>query len=168
MRNPISRSSFVVVMTIALTACDGPQPAATRAPADPTAGETAFELAGPGGAAIIVPVTINGQGPFRLVLDTGATLTCLDETVVARLGLREARGVGMGASVGGRGQVRLVRVDSLSVGAASAAELTACALDLAHIQDIGIEMDGLLGLNFLQSFQVTLDFERNVLVLVQP
>ena len=158
----------MIALALAAVACDSPQPAATREPADPGAGEVAFELAGPGGAAIIVPVTINGQGPFRLVLDTGATLTCLDQTVVRRLELPEARGVGMGASIGGRGEVRLVRVDSLRVGAASAEELTACALDLAHIQDIGIEMDGLLGLNFLQSFRVTLDFERNVVVLAQP
>ena len=48
-------------------------------------GEVPFTLAGPGGAAIVVPVKINDTGPYNLVLDTGATLTCLDRALVERL-----------------------------------------------------------------------------------
>ena len=141
-------------------------PARTEAPADSAAGEVAFELAGPGGAALVVPVHLNGRGPFDFVLDTGATFTCVDERLAGELGLPPARGVvGVGAGVGGTGQMRLVAVDSVRVGAARARELTACALDLRHIGSVGLEVDGLLGLNFLRSFHVTLDFEREVLLL---
>ncbi|HEU0076709.1 MAG TPA: hypothetical protein VFQ76_03610 [Longimicrobiaceae bacterium] len=36
-------------------------------------------------AAIIVPVFVNGVGPFDFVLDTGATFTCLEPMLSRRL-----------------------------------------------------------------------------------
>lgn len=145
------------------------QPARVEAPADTGAGEVGFELAGPGGAALIVPVHLNGEGPFDFVLDTGATLTCVDQALAERLELPERRGqIGMGAGVEGTGRVRLVGIDSLRVGDTRAHDLGACTLDLAHIEMIGVEVDGLLGLNFLQEFRVTLDFQRNVVTLEEP
>ncbi|MBW3571536.1 MAG: retroviral-like aspartic protease family protein [Gemmatimonadetes bacterium] len=144
-------------------------PARVQAPADSAAGEVAFELAGPGGAALVVPVYVNGQGPFRFVLDTGATLTCVDQQIAARLELPQARGVtGVGAGVGSSGRMEIVRVDSVRLGAARAEELIACALDLQHIGSVGLEVDGLLGLNFLRAFRVTIDFEREILLLQEP
>ncbi len=144
-------------------------PARVEAPADSAAGETAFDLAGPGGAALVVPVWLNGEGPFDFVLDTGATLTCVDHAVAERLRLpRDRRVVGVGAGIGEAGPMRLVRLDSLRVGRARGEDLTVCALDLAQIRKLGLEADGLLGLNFLRSFRVTVDFEREVLLLQDP
>ena len=144
-------------------------PARVEAPADSAAGEVAFELSGPGGAALMVPVYVNGQGPFRFVLDTGATLTCVDQQIAARLELPQARGVtGVGAGVGSSGRMQIVRVDSVRLGAARAEELMACALDLQHTGSVGLEIDGLLGLNFLRAFRVTIDFEREILLLQEP
>jgi predicted aspartyl protease len=141
-------------------------PARVQAPPDSAAGEIALEFAGRGDAAILVPVHVNGEGPFRLVLDTGATLTCLDQEVVQRLELPQARGVvGVGAGVGGSGQMSLVRIDSVRVGAARAEGMTGCALDLRHTGAVGLDIDGLLGLDFLRAFRVTIDFEREVLLL---
>ena len=129
-----------------------------------------IRLAGPGGAALLVPVRINGQGPYDFVLDTGATLTCVDGSLADSLGLPEARGqVGIGAGIqGGAGSMRLVQIDSLSIGDARAKGLTGCALDLAQIRSMGIETRGLVGLNFLTSFRVTLDFSADRLILTQP
>jgi hypothetical protein len=56
----------------------------------------------------------------------------------------------------------------MRVGAASARGLTACALDLQVLRRVGPEVRGLLGLNFLRGFRVTLDFEREVLRLTRP
>lgn len=126
-----------------------------------------IRLAGPGGAALLVPVRVNGEGPYEFVLDTGATLTCVDLVLADSLGLPEARGrIGVGAGIGGHpGSMRLVEIDSLSVGDARAEELTGCALDLEQFRAIGLEARGLLGLNFLTSFRVTLDFEAGRLTL---
>jgi len=158
-----------ILAALLVSACDTAAPARVQTPPDSAAGEMKFEMIGPGGAAMALPVHVNGQGPFRLILDTGATLTCLDRAVSRRLGLKEVRGVrGMGAGVAGSGQMRMLEVDSIRVGAAKAYDLTVCEVDLSHAGKIGIEADGLLGLNFLEEFRVTLDFERDVLVLEDP
>ena len=158
------------LLLLALAAgCDTGAPARVEAPADSAAGELPFELAGAADAAIIVPVFINGQGPFDFVLDTGATFTCVDRGLSQRLNLPERRGaLGVGAGIGGSGQIRLVRMDSVRVGAARVEDLTGCEVDLRHAAQVGIEADGLLGLNFLKPFRVTLDFQRKVLLLAEP
>lgn len=144
-------------------------PGSAEAPADTAAGELEFRMAGPSGAAIVVPVYLNGQGPYDLILDTGATLTCLDSSVVTALSLPEQRGVlGSAVGVGGSGAVRLVQVDSLRVGPARVTDLLACTMDLQALRTVGDEVRGLLGLNVLRQFYVTLDFEREVLTLTQP
>jgi predicted aspartyl protease len=126
-----------------------------------------FELAGPGGAALMVPVYVNGEGPYGFVLDTGATMTCIERGLAARLGLEEVRGqVGIGVGIGeDPGALRLVRMDSVRVGAAMATDLTGCALELEQFRALGLEVEGLLGLNFLREFRVTLDFRSERLTL---
>lgn len=156
-----------VVGLSVLAGCEipvGGAPSRVDVPAD-SAG-IAFTLAGPGGAAIVVPVSING-GPERpFVLDTGATLTCLDAAVADSLDLAARPGVrGTGAGIGGAGSVGVVRADSFRVGGATAYDLTLCTLDLSAIESVGLEADGLVGLNFLSSFRVGLDFETQTLTL---
>ena len=147
------------------SACVFQMPSEATAPAETQPGEVALELA-QGGSAVIVPVHINGQGPFRLILDTGATLTCVDADLAKKLGLTERAGIiGHGFGIGSQGQVGMVAIESLEVGSASAKDLTACTLDLKSFRGAGLQVDGLLGLNFLRDYRMTLDFERSVLVL---
>jgi predicted aspartyl protease len=158
-----------ILPCLLLAACVDMDPARVEIPADPAAGEIAFEMAGPGGAALMVPVRINGEGPYQFILDTGATVTCVDEPLAASLALPEVRGVmGTAAGVGGQGGVRLVSVDSLSIGAVRAHDLQACVVDLEHLGGMGLELDGLIGLNVLSQFRVTLDFERSIVTLAEP
>lgn len=163
------RSVQMVVLCLLVGACQVGLPGRVDVPTDPEEGEVAFDFAGPGGAALIVPVHVNGRGPYQFVLDTGATMTCIDQALVDTLELPQTRGaLGFGAGATRTGRVRLVDVDSLRVGATQAHELNACVLDLEHIQQIGISVDGLLGLNFLRAFQVTLDFDRRIVRFQDP
>lgn len=158
---------LLVVLSSAGCRLGAQAPAAVTYPADPD--EIAFAFEGPGEAALVVPVLVNGEGPFRMVLDTGATLTCVTEPVAEALALPSARGVaGFGAGVGGSGHLRIVRVDSLRLGRARLDGLQACVLDLSHLAGVGVTVDGLLGLNALRPFTLTLDFGRNVLRLERP
>lgn len=144
------------------------QPAPVNVPPDSAADEVAFHLA-PRGSAILVSAYINGKGPVDLILDTGSTITCLDDSLVEQLKLPARRGaVGVGAGIGISGPLKLVRVDSLRVGAAAASDLTACSLNMSSLQRISPGARGLLGLNFLREFRVNIDFERGVLQLVKP
>jgi predicted aspartyl protease len=161
-----------VALTLLLAftaACQPTAPGRVEAPADSAAEEVAIELAGLQDAAVVVPVEVNGSGPFDFILDTGATLTCVDSVLGDSLALPERGGLlGYGVGAGGSGRMRFVQVDSLRVGAARAEDLAACVLDLEQVRTIGLDVDGLLGLNFLKSFRVTLDFEREVLILQEP
>ena len=161
------RLPLLVAGLAILVGCEVPvsgAPSRVEAPAD--SGGVAFELAGPGGAAIVVPVSIDGGPEVPFVLDTGATLTCVDRAFADSLGLPARPGVrGTGAGVGGAGSVGIVRADSFRVGDATAYDLTLCTIDLAAIEGVGIEAEGLVGLNFLTSFRVGLDFETQTLTL---
>lgn len=148
-----------------LVSCDMAAPMRTHAPADPAAGEVEFRLVGPNEAALVVPVSINGREPVDFVLDTGATLTCVDVSLARVLGLKAESpmgGVGIGAMTVGR--IETVRIDTLRVGHAVAYDITACRLDLEPLR-VAFGAQGLLGLNFLKSFDVALDFERYVLTI---
>ena len=159
--------AFLAVLALA---CKGiGTPKSVSMPPDSAAGEVAFHLAGPNGTAIIVPAVLNGHDSVSLILDTGATLICLDDSVARDLQLPERIGaVGSGVVVGGTGRIRLVKLDSIKVGGASARDLTACAIDLSNVRQISPKVRGLLGLNFLRNFRVTLDFQRNVVRLQPP
>jgi predicted aspartyl protease len=160
---------ITVLLTAALSGCAVRVPTSPAPPADTAAGEVSFELAGPGGAALLVPVKIDGQGPFNFVLDTGATLTCIDQKLAEELKLPEQRGqFGVGVTVRGEGNMKLVRVGSMEVGTAAASGLSACVIDLQNMQALGVDIRGLVGLNFLKSFRVVIDFQKETLQLQKP
>jgi predicted aspartyl protease len=173
-------AALLFLLGLLASACDIGAPATVRIAEDSTAAgatadraaaaaEVPFRLAGPNDAVLLVAVHINGEGPFDFVLDTGATVTCVDATLTSRLALEpEAGRLGFGLDATRPGQVQLIRMDSLRLGAATAVDLGGCVLDLAHIQQAGLAVDGLLGLNFLKSFTVTIDFHREVLTLARP
>ena len=157
----------VALLFLVLTACDFTGAVRTDAPADSAAGEVEFKLTGPNEAALVVPVSINGRAPVDFVLDTGATLTCIDVSLARVLNLSDEGpigGVGIGAMTVGR--IETVRIDTLRLGHAVAYDLPACRLDLAPLRE-AFGAQGLLGLNFLKEFDVALDFERRVLRLTR-
>lgn len=158
---------LLFLAALAATGCEGALPARVTVQADTAAGEVPLRVAGRGGAVLLVGVHINGAGPYNLVLDTGATLTCVDERLATELGLPRKKGaVGLGAGVGGSGRVALVLVDSVRVGSSTVTNATACVLDLRHLRELGAGgVNGLLGLNFLSNFHVTLDFEQRLMTL---
>jgi predicted aspartyl protease len=165
-----SSSALLLLWLVFPASCaqDG-APGRVQAPTDADAGEIPLQMVGTNEAALIVPVHINGQGPFDLVLDTGATFTCVTHEVAEQLALPDQPGaVGFGAGVQSAGRVRIIRFDSVRVGAAAAHDMSGCVLDLSSLELIGTSVDGLLGLNFLRSFDVRLDFVRNVVTLTSP
>lgn len=138
-------------------------------PAEATPGTVRFKMMGPNDAAMIVQVKINGQGPYDFVLDTGATFTCVDNELAEQLKLPEWKGSFGTVVVGpGGGGMKLLKIDTLEMGEAKASGLTACSLDLNRIAPPGVGIKGLVGLNFLKSYRVTIDFEKKSLRLEKP
>lgn len=158
---------LLVLSALAIGGCEGAMPARVSVEADTAAGQVPLRVAGRGGAVLMVAAHINGSGPYNLVLDTGATLTCIDEQLARELRLpRKSGAVGVGAGAVGSGRVALVQVDSVRLGTTTVRNMTACILDLSHLRALGAGgVSGLLGLNFLTEFHVTLDFDKHLLTL---
>lgn len=159
----------VLPLAIALLCCACVAAAPAGGDASPQPGEVPFDLVGPGGAALVVPVKVNDAGPFPFVLDTGATVTCLDEELVKELALPDVPGmVAIGGGLRGFGSMRLVSLESVALGDASVRDLQGCAVDLGPMQNAGIAVRGLLGLNFLREYRLTVDFPRRTVRVERP
>ena len=97
-----------------------------------------------------------------LLLDTGASITCITEEIAARLGidLEKAVVVSMGMADGSMVDIRVTKVDSVSVGERMKSPFKIGILPpfvnrQAH--------DGYLGLDFLGQFQHQIDFQNSLI-----
>lgn len=100
-----------------------------------------------------VPVYINGQGPFRFVLDTAANASVVASDLAESLGIAPAGQLDMHTVIGME-RVPAVRAETLSSGS-----LTATSARLAVGSRAGlIGVDGLLGLDLLAGQRLVLRF----------
>lgn len=162
------QSRVLVGLLATIVGCSSDPPEIAGLPTEVTPGSVMIEWAGPNLSALLVPVYINNQGPYSFVLDTGATITCVDTRLARELELPR-RGGNVGAvGLGGAGRIELVRIDSLRVGEAAANDVSACAVDLSLAEQVGVEFDGLLGLNFLRAYDLLIDFAGGQVTLTVP
>ena len=112
------------------------------------------------GSSVIVPVTLNGSVKTYLVLDTGATITMVSRRIASKLALRST-GQMTAMTVGGPVRRPVARLRSLKAGKAEVQNLLVSIHDFhPHPQ-----VEGLLGLDFLGKFRMSLDSRKKVLVL---
>ena len=106
---------------------------------------------------IWAPVEINGRGPFRLVLDTGATRSAITAGVAARLGLTLQRtGSTRLQGVTGSAIVATVAVDTLAVG-----ELLLEPHTMPIVPDALGGAEGVLGTEGLFDKRIVIDFRND-------
>ena len=106
-----------------------------------------------------IPVIIEGQGPFRFMIDTGSQATVVSSTLRERLklpSLGQATVIGMVASK----QVELVRLDGLELASRVFDNLHAPTLEAQHIG-----ADGIIGLDSLQDLRVLIDFRAETIAV---
>jgi predicted aspartyl protease len=90
-------------------------PARACEPIDPGAPSVAGPTNKDGAGRAVALISINGHGPFRFIIDTGANRSVLSQALATRLGLAPS-GQGMVHSIDGIHPAELVNVDSLSFG----------------------------------------------------
>lgn len=129
----------------------------TAAGADSAVGATREDRSG----RMVAPVRINGQGPFRFIVDTGANRSVVSHAVAERLALPTV-GEGEVHTVQGVTSASLVAVDSLTyldLALPSAPLPVMSGLVLAGEQGL-LGVDGMLGRRLL------LDFEARCIEIV--
>jgi predicted aspartyl protease len=110
---------------------------------------------------IWAPVMINGQGPFRLVLDTGASHSAITALVALALGIPTDRSPPvMLRGVTGSATVPTIRVDSLSIG-----DLSVDQSILPIVPDALGGAEGILGSEGLVGKRVFIDFRNDKIVI---
>jgi predicted aspartyl protease len=140
----------------------------TAATVSPSSSKTKFRLAGGAQPLILLPVRVNGRGPFDFILDTGAGTSLLsfelaNELQLKKLGSKEGQGAG------GKVSVSLATVDSLAVGDMQLKNVDVGIVDLGQIgAAVGVKVDGDIGHNFLKSFRVSIDYRDSVIRLDDP
>ncbi len=128
-------------------------------------GRVKFRLVGNAQPLPLVPVEVNGTGPYEFILDTGAGTTLVTPELASRLALQKT-GSKEGQTAGGKVNVSLSNVDALQVGRARAKNLQVGITDLTPLANaIGAKVDGDLGYNFLRGFCLTIDYARQELEL---
>ena len=104
---------------------------------------------------LTVPVMIDGKGPFRFFIDTGAQATVITRRVTEALEI-EPNGEAMLVAMGSARMVQTVEIDELEFADRVFSGLVTPLLDSHHIG-----ADGILGLDSLQDLRVAMDFKQD-------
>jgi predicted aspartyl protease len=110
-----------------------------------------------GGRLPVVPVYVNGEGPFDFLLDTGTNSTVVTPALAARLRLRPSDSVTL-ITVAGQRDVPRASLGRVEVGGRAAADVEALVSGLEPLSDLDPRLSGVLGQNFLERFNYTLDY----------
>lgn len=102
---------------------------------------------------ITAPIYINGQGPFRFLVDTGANRSCISEVLADKLGLPEGPRVSL-HTVAGQRMRGSVQISELKVGSRVQKNARVAVLPI-----VGEDLDGALGVDWLKGQRLVLDFK---------
>jgi hypothetical protein len=107
---------------------------------------------------VIVPVTINGRGPYRFIVDTGASRSTISPDLVRALGLTaEPEALINLDGITGEARVSYVSVDRLQAG-----DLTLEDARLPVVEAMVMAgADGILGAAGMSQKSLLIDFRRN-------
>ena len=111
---------------------------------------------------IIVPVSVNGAGPYDFVMDTGCSKTIFDRKLAGELSLPQA---GEKAVIGVLASAKLsvVHVNSLSVGGATVRGGEVFSADRAAI--VASKVRGVLCEDYLRNFDLLIDYSHSLMRL---
>ena len=125
----------------------------------PALADTSVPLRMVGDRLVVVPVVVNGRGPFDFLLDTGTTTTVIDPELAEELALHSTDRVSM-MTPGGERAVPRGRLESVTVGAKTVEGLEALFQDLGGIRRVDGSIRGVLGQPFLSRFNYLLSYKR--------
>ena len=111
---------------------------------------------------IVTAVSLNGKGPYKFLVDTGANRSCIAQSLVPRLGLPLGEDVAVHSMAGVRIR-RSVVLDRLEVAGKTQRRVRAPVLPLS-----GSHFDGVLGIDWLKGRRLVLGFKDQSLEITKP
>jgi predicted aspartyl protease len=111
------------------------------------------------GFAVMVPVTVNGSGPYDFMLDTGSTITSVDRELGQELAL-QSRGQGTVMTLTERASTSLAIARSVAFGPVTEQNVEVMVRDLSGLRHIAPTARGVLGQNALNHCDFLLDYRH--------
>ena len=114
------------------------------------------------GGLLLVPVMVQGQD-FEFLIDTGAAYTALSQELAAFLGIRSnpSQTMLIAPARGSTFRASLLTIADLRIGGFRLLNVTAIVLEFPSI----LKIDGIVGMNVLQQFRMTIEADTAYLVL---
>jgi predicted aspartyl protease len=125
-----------------------------------TAGATPFTLDAGGG--VVIPVQINGRGPYRLVVDTGSSRSAVSRKLAVETGAPVVARTEV-VSIGQETSRLVVKLDRVEAGPAARPDILASVIPDEELRALTPGVDGVLGQDFLAAFDYTLDYRKRTL-----
>jgi predicted aspartyl protease len=130
-------------------------PAANAAPAQPSPANARGATV-PAINGVELKATINGQGPFEAIFDSGSG-NLITSSLVKRLGLKLEGTVTMLAAGGASAPARTVKVDTVNIGSLTMADQWFTVVELPFAKD---QQGILVGAQLIQNLPIRVDFEK--------
>jgi predicted aspartyl protease len=116
----------------------------------------------PDSSIVLVPVIVDGQGPFTFILDTGADDVILDSSLARKLALRVSGDARQGTILGAWEPDRSM-AKSLQLGPEQMQDAPVLLTDLSGLRSQVPGVQGILGQSFLSHFNYLLDYQNRSL-----
>jgi predicted aspartyl protease len=114
------------------------------------------------GHLIVIPVTLNGAGPYDFLLDTGASTTLVTPEFAQQLRLRPIDRIELVTVAGSQFLVRS-QLERVSVGQQTATGIEVLISELREVRNVELKLAGVLGQNFLAQFNYLIDYRAQQL-----
>ena len=108
---------------------------------------------------ITVPVMVNGYGPYRFLLDTGANSTILSAGTADQLRIEGGKPLIL-FSAAGDVVARVQTIDTLQVGEARLRDIEIAIAGFGMLEELHV--DGILGADYLRRFKIRIDYEKQI------
>ncbi len=160
--------AFLAALTLLLAACSVTiEPAAVSSPTANGSVTIPVQVKqGDNDATLVtVPVTIQGQGPFNFVIDTGASVSLIDQPIARQLGLAAAGAPQSIAGIGGVSQATPVHVSDWHMDRINLPTITAVSANLiSSARHVGAQ--GLIGSDIWRRFgTISINFAAQTLTV---
>jgi len=118
---------------------------------------------------IFVPMQVNGSRPLWFILDTGANIAALDETIAQELGFKP-EGAGATQGVGSNDvQMKFLKNIKFALPDLDFVDDEIITLDYRpNFSFQGRETHGIFSYDFLKRFVVTIDYAKRLLTVTEP
>ncbi|MES1201583.1 MAG: aspartyl protease family protein [Pseudomonadota bacterium] len=111
---------------------------------------------------VVAPVTVNGQGPYRFIVDTGANRSVLSSALAQRLGIQQD-GVGDIHSIEGVSQAPMSNIGSIAFGRMT---LSSGLMPILNNERVLAGEAGILGVDGMEDRRLRIDFEDHCIEIL--